>query len=210
MMRAFLLTAALVAAPFSLKAQETPTFTPYDQMPAGVYELDKNHASLLWRVSHAGLMQYTARFKDFDAKINFNPQSPEKSHVEAKINPLSVETDFVATPEKDFNQNLATGEQWFNGVKFPQISFKTDSFEITGENTGKLTGTLSMLGVEKPVILDVKLNGAYAMQPFSQKPTMGFSATSKILRSEWGMDTYVPMIGDEVEIIIEGEFAKND
>ena len=47
-------------------------------------------------------------------------------------------------------------------------------------------------------------------QPFSGKPTMGFSATTTIKRTEWGMGKYVPGIGDDVEVMIEGEFVKSD
>jgi polyisoprenoid-binding protein YceI len=36
---------------------------------------------------------------------------------------------------------------------------------------------------------------------------MGFSATTSIVRSNFGMNQYVPNIGDNVEIMIEGEFA---
>jgi polyisoprenoid-binding protein YceI len=36
---------------------------------------------------------------------------------------------------------------------------------------------------------------------------MGFSATTSITRSEFGMNKYVPNIGDKVEILIEGEFT---
>jgi polyisoprenoid-binding protein YceI len=50
-------------------------------------------------------------------------------------------------------------------------------------------------------------NGAMIKQPFSGKPTMGFSATTSIERSEFGMSKYVPSIGNNVEIMIEGEFV---
>jgi polyisoprenoid-binding protein YceI len=54
------------------------------------------------------------------------------------------------------------------------------------------------------------LNGAMTKQPFTGKPTMGFSATTNIVRSEFGMGKYVPSIGDNVEILIEGEFIHSD
>ncbi len=209
MTRTALMTAALMFATLAAAPAYANDMTAWKDMPAGVYTVDKTHASLIWKVSHAGLSNYTARFKSYDAEINFDPADITKSSVSAKIDPATLETDYVATAEKDFNKNLITKEEWFNAGKFPEITFKSTKIEVTGENTGKIHGDLTFLGVTKPVTLDATFNGAYALQPFSKKPTMGFSATGSLNRSDFGMSTYVPMIGDKVDIIIEAEFAKN-
>lgn len=182
--------------------------TLYKDMPAGVYNIDKKHASVTWKVSHAGLSNYTARFKSIDADITFNPENVEESSVIATIEPTSLETDFVPTKERDFNKDLTMGDKWFNAGKFPKIVFTSTKFEVTGNNTGKIYGDLTLLGVTKPVTLDIVFNGAYAVQPFNKKPTLGFSATTSISRSAWGMSNYAPLIGDKVTIIIEAEFNK--
>ncbi len=202
-MKKFLLAAALLL-PLSAHAQE---MTSISNMPAGVYTVDQSHASLIFKVSHAGLSNYNARFKSMDAQITLDPKDPTKSVVTASIDPLSIETDNTSK-EKNFNKELATGEQWFNAKKFPKITFKSTKIEKTDDKHGKMTGDLTLLGVTKPVTLDVTFNGAYAEQPFSKKPTLGFSATTTIKRSDWGFDTYVPMIGDDIQIQIEAEFPK--
>ena len=203
------MTAALMFTALATAPAYANDMTAWKDMPAGVYTVDKTHASLIWKVSHAGLSNYTARFKSYDAEINFDPADITKSTVTAKIDPATLETDYVATAEKDFNKNLITKEEWFNAGKFPEITFKSTKIEVTGENTGKIHGDLTFLGVTKPVTLDATFNGAYAVQPFSKKPAMGFSATGSITRSDFGLSTYVPMIGDKVDIIIEAEFGKN-
>ena len=209
MTRTALMTAALMFATLATAPAYANDMTAWKDMPAGVYTVDKTHASLIWKVSHAGLSNYTARFKSYDAEINFDPADITKSTVTAKIDPTTLETDYVATAEKDFNKNLITKEEWFNAGKFPEITFKSTKIEVTGENTGKIHGDLTFLGVTKPVTLDAKFNGAYAVQPFSKKPALGFSATGSITRSDFGLSTYVPMIGDKVDIVIEAEFGKN-
>lgn len=196
---------AAVAMPQTVAAQSTPL----SEMPAGTYTLDKTHASLIWKVSHLGLSDYTARFTDFDAKIDFDPQNPTESKVTAEINPMSIETDYPYPEKKDFDTKLITSQDWFNAGEFPEITFTSTAIEQTGENTGTMTGTLDFLGVRKPVTLDVTFNKAMAKQPFSGQPALGFSARGTLMRSEWGMNTYVPNIGDEVEIIIEAEFGMN-
>ena len=211
-MKTTIIAVALAVVGFISAPVQAQDMNAYSELPAGVYNIDKNHASLTWRVSHAGLSKYTARFKSFDADITLDPADITKSSVTATIDPTSLETDFnvAANDGKDFNKNLSTGEQWLNAGQFPQITFASTKIEKTGDNTGKIHGDLTFLGVTKPVVLDAVFNGAYLVQPFNQKPTLGISATTTIKRSDWGLATYVPAIGDEVEIIIEAEFNKNN
>jgi polyisoprenoid-binding protein YceI len=62
------------------------------------------------------------------------------------------------------------------------------------------------LGVTKPVTLDVVWNGFGAgMMPGTRT---GFSATGSIKRTDFGFATYVPVIGDQVDLLIEIEFTK--
>lgn len=184
--------------------------SPFNDLPEGDYKVDLSHASIVWKVSHAGLSKYVARFAEFDAAIDFNPNDISKSTVTASINPMSIQTAYPFADEKDFDKILATEKGWFNAGEFASIKFASTGIEITGEKTAIMTGNLIFLGVSKVVLLDVTFNGAMKKQPFSGKPTMGFSASTKITRSEFGMSKYVPSIGDDVEIMIEAEFAKSE
>ncbi len=183
--------------------------TPVSDLPAGDYILDKTHTSISFKVKHMGLSNYTARFNDFDATLTLDPSDITKSALMASVNPLSIETDFQHhSDEKDFNKKLGENADWFNGLKFPEVTFKATNLVKTSDNTGTMTGDFTMLGMTKPVAFDVTFNGAYASKPFANVPAMGFSAVANIKRSEWGFDTYVPNIGDDVQIIIETEFHK--
>lgn len=180
----------------------------FNEMPAGEYIVDLSHASVVWKVSHLGLSDYVARFADFDASIQFDPTNIEASKVTASINPMSIQTAYPNASEKDFDNILATDKAWFNAGKFASIEFASTSIQMTGDKTAVMQGELRFLGVSKSVSLDVIFNGAMTKQPFSGKPTLGFSANTTIKRSDWGMSKYVPNIGDSVEVMIEGEFAK--
>lgn len=208
---AFILGLLTWVAPFALAHEahaQGSSGTPLAEMPAGEYELDKTHASLIWKVSHLGLSDYTARFTDFDATIQLNPENLTQSQVQATINPMSVKTDYPHPEKKDFDAKLAKGEGWFNAEAYPEITFVSKNLEKTGETTGTMTGDLTFLGVTKPVTLDVTFNKAMQEHPFAGKPALGFSAEGSLKRSEWGMDTYLPNIGDHVKILIEAEFFK--
>ncbi len=175
-------------------------------VPTGVYTLDPAHASLTWKVSHLGLSNYTARFTKMNADLAFDPAKPENSTLKVSVDPKSIRTDYPFADEKNFDKNLSMGEEWFNAGKYPEIIFTSTKVAMTGPKTAKVTGDLTLLGVSKPVVIDVTLNNALREQPFAKKPAVGFSGTTMIKRSEFGLSKYVPMIGDDVQIIIEAEF----
>lgn len=184
--------------------------SPFIDMPEGKYTLDLTHGSIVWKVSHLGLSNYVARFAEFDATIDYNASNVEASKVFASIDPTSIQTAYPKKNEKDFDDVLANDKSWFNASVFPKIEFVSTDIEMLSENTASMTGELTFLGVTKDVELAVTFNGAMKVQPFTRKPTMGFSATTTITRSEFGMTKYVPNIGDKVEVMIEGEFYKTD
>jgi len=197
--------AAFAAA--SLVACATAGEQTFTEAASGAYKLEKTHASLTWRISHNGLSKYTARFTDFDAAIEFNPENPVESTVTATINPLSVETDHPTQREK-WNGELATDNRFFNGDEFPEITFESTGVEATGEFTGIVTGNLTMLGVSVPVSLETTYNGTGNAPWFGPKDLIGFSARGTLNRSDFGMTALLPNIGDEVEVIIEAEFLQ--
>ncbi len=183
---------------------------------AGTYALDLTHASLTWRVNHFGLSKYTGRFTEFDATLQFNPEDPAATTLTATINPASVETDYrgdykgthPTSPFASWNEDLAKNAQWFNAGAFGTITFMSTGINPTGPATGQVTGDLTFLGVTKPVTLDVTYNGVANFPWAPDVDKIGFSAAGKINRTDFGMATYAPNIGEEVEIIIEAEFAE--
>ncbi len=187
-----------------------PTAMAQGAAPAGAYAVDKTHATIQWQGLHNGLSWYTARFTTFDIQLNFDPADVTKSKVTASIDPKSIETDFLKTRPAgnttDFNNELATGDRWFNAGKFPTITFTSTAVTKTGANTGKMTGNLTFLGVTKPVTLDVTYNGFKAF-PAPRKSKVGFRAVGAINKTAWGMPAGGP-IADDVKIEINAEFEQ--
>lgn len=98
---------------------------------------------------------------------------------------------------------------FFDVENHPEMTFKSTAVEVTGEDTANITGDLTILGVSKPVTLAVKHNKS-GEHPFNGKFMSGFSATTTINRSEWGMNYGLPAVGDAVEIRIEVEGIRED
>ena len=192
----------MTALAFSvLSACATPPVIAPSAAPAGNYKLDPTHASVTWSLSHAGLSNYTARFDDISGALNFQSEAPQNSSVDIRIDPKSVSTGLPK-----FDEEIATSGNYFDANKFPEIRFVSTNIQITGETTGLITGDLTLKGVTKPVTLDVTFNGAGKSFGNPGK-TLGFSATTKFLRSDYNMGHLVSFgIGDEVTLRIETEF----
>ena len=173
-------------------------------LPKGDYQLDLSHASVVWKVSHFGFSSYVGRFTDFDAVLSLDTQDFTKSSVNVTINVDSIQTAFPWVEEEDFDKVLADG--WFKTAEHPTITFVSSEVGPLDGNQSKVTGMLTLMGETKPVVLDVTLNKAVVAHPFKKKPTIGFSATTTIDRTVWGLTKYAPNIGAEVKIDIEGEF----
>lgn len=192
-------------------AAQAPAGPVETDAPAGAYTLDKSHASLLFRVDHLGFSNYTARFKNFDAQLQFDPANLQASRVTASIDARSIETDFPDPAMLDFNAQLR-GEQWLNAEQFPEMTFRTLSVEPTGPSSVRMNGELTLRGVTQPVTLDATFNGGYAGHPMDPHARIGFSARGTLKRSAFGMSIGIPEPGstmgvsDEVEVIIETEF----
>lgn len=179
------------------------------EAPAGPYTLDKAHSTLLFRVNHIGFSRYTASFKNFDATLELDPKNPETASVTATIDPRSLQ---IAAPPLGFLDKLL-GPQWLNASEHPEITFKSTAVGMTGENTARVAGDLTMRGVTQPVVLDVTFNGGYAGHPYDPNARIGFSARGSFSRSAFGVDYGVPEpgttmgVGDTVEVVIEAEFT---
>lgn len=184
--------------------------TPVADVPAGSYTLDKYHASLLFRVDHLGFSNYTARFKQFDAKLEFDPANLTAAKLEASVDARSIETD-LKEPSLDFNAQLQ-GEQFLDTAQWPQMTYRSTRIEQTGPNTIRVYGDLTLRGVTRPVPLDVTFNGGYRGMQLDPHARIGFSGRGVLKRSEFGMTAGIPEAGskfgvsDEVEVIIEAEF----
>ncbi|MBD9652834.1 polyisoprenoid-binding protein [Ensifer sp. ENS09] len=178
-----------------------------DPAPGGAYKIDPSHSSFNWSFNHSGLSRYTARFTKVDARLDWKPEKPEASTLSVTIDPLSVRTDYPWPEKVDFDAEIG-GEETFLAAK--PIIFVSKTIHVTGEKTGIVEGLLTFRGETHPAALDVTFNGSMAEHPIMGVPKIGFSATGRIRRSEWGLDFAIPELGDVVTFFIETQMVPAD
>ena len=197
--------ASVVAvAALSLMQVSTASANPLEGIPSGAYELDLTHASVVWKVNHLGFSTYVGRFTDFGAEIQLDSENFEKSSVNVDIKVDSLDTAYPFPEKEDFNKKLS--EEWFKSADHPTISFKASSVSALDGSNFTVAGDLSLMGQTHPVTLNATINGAAEKHPFKKVAIVGFSATTTIDRTQWGLSNYAPNLGAEVAIEIEGEF----
>lgn len=211
MLRSYRFLPAILMAALSLSL--TPLAAAQDEtkltdLPAGLYDLDLTHASLTWRVKHMGLSLYTARFTDFAAGLTLDPDDIESSGLDVVVQASSVQTDYPLADKKDWNSILGTDSKWFDGKAHPEITFKATKIAITGDDTGTITGDLTLRGETHPFSMDVTFIGATTRHPFRGVAATGFSAVGTLDRTQWGMTYLTNFVAKDVELIIQAEFVK--
>ena len=183
----------------------TPDFeTEITEVKAGQYTLDPDHATVLWKLNHLGFSTFIGRFNDIAASLDFDPENIENSSLEVVINTAGLD---INNPE--FEEELR-GDNWFDVENFPQAVYRTTSFvESTGENSFVFAGDLTLLGTTAPVNINVNFHGG-GRNFLTRSNTLGFSASAKFLRSEFGMARFTSFgVGDEIELEIHVEFMEN-
>ncbi|MGQ9370230.1 YceI family protein [Azospirillum sp. ST 5-10] len=193
-MKPVLLAAALAAAT-ALSA-----LTPAAAAPVA-YTLDPAHTAVVFIVNHLGFSNAIGRFNTVSGDVAFDKEAVENSKVSVVIDAASVDTNHAKRDEH------LKSPDFFNVKEFPTLTFTSSRLEKTGENTGKLHGELTLLGVTKPVVLDVTFNKD-GVSPASKKETVGFSARGTIKRTDFGMKYGAPNVGDEIQVLIEAEAVK--
>lgn len=178
--------------------------------PAGHYQLDKSHASLLLRVSHLGFSTYSTRFSRFDAQLTFDPAKPETARLVTTIDAKSLE---LADAPPQCN-DIVQGPQFLDSAKFPKIVFRSQSVRMTGEKSMEISGNLDLHGVTRPIVLTGTFNGGYAgMSNMDPHARIGFSAHGSFKRSDFGIVSFIPApgttmgVGDLIDVSIEVEFT---
>ena len=176
--------------------------TPPAELAAGAYRLDPEHAALLFKVDHLGFSQLVGRFNRFDASLEFDPANPGASRLAVEVDAASIDFGLLL-----FEEDLR-GPDWFDVARYPQARFESRTIEVTGANTGRVTGDLTLHGMTRPVTLDVTFNGG-GESLLTGRYTLGFAAAGTISRSAFGLGAYAPAVGDEVVLEIHAEFQRS-
>lgn len=172
-------------------------FTNMTFAASEIFNIDPDHSFVTWHINHFGFSNPSGKWS-FKGRLTLDEKNPNESKINVVINTANPITGIPKLDEhlkdKDF----------FDVKKYPNTTFVSNKVDVTGKDQAKVYGILTLHGVSKPVTLDVKLN-KIDLGGYTHKKTAGFSATTTIKRSDFGITTYLPGLSDEVEIQIDSE-----
>jgi polyisoprenoid-binding protein YceI len=168
---------------------------------AGTWNLDAVHSDVSFSVRHMMVSKVRGRFATVEATI-VTAEDPSQSSVTADIDLSSIST---ANEQRDAH---IRSSDFFDVEKHPKMTYRSTSVSQHGDHWN-VDGELTLHGVTKPVTLSVEVNG-FTGDPFGGKRA-GFSATTEISRSDFGIDLSMPMdgggvvVGDKISVQLEIE-----
>ena len=173
--------------------------------PPQTFGIDPVHSSVGFKVRHL-VSKVSGSFKEFSGTIAGDPKAPEGASIALTIKAASIDT-LNADRDKHLNS-----PDFFDAAKFPEITFKSSKITPKGGDKFEVTGTFTMHGISKEIVVPVTFGGL-AKDPWGNERA-GFSVTMTLNRKDYGitwnkvLDAGGMMLGDDVEVSIELEAVK--
>jgi polyisoprenoid-binding protein YceI len=192
---------SVIAKGLAAAALVTASLAPAAQAEPVPYTLDRSHTAVTFTVDHLGYSLTHGFFTKFDADILYDPEEPETSSVTFTIDAASINTLWEA---RDAH---VRGSDFLNVEDHAEIVFKSKEIEMTGEDTARLTGDLTILDKTNEETFDVLLRKSAPSPLPAQKGRVisGFSITGEIDRTDYGVTHAVGAVGTVLPVTIELE-----
>ena len=172
------------------------------------YTLDPYHTFPQFEVDHLGVSTMRGQFNKSSGKFTID-HATKTGSVELTVETASITTgdgDKGARP-RSRDEHLRTAD-FFNVAEFPRMTFKSTAVKFAGDNPAEITGSLTLLGVTRPVTLKVE-RWICKDNPMSKKPMCGGNASASLKRSDFGMKFGIPALGDDLKLFFEFEGYKD-
>jgi polyisoprenoid-binding protein YceI len=173
----------------------------------GDYSLDPAHSTIGFVARHAMVTNVKGKFNDFTGSLHLDGADPSKSTAS-----IDVKMDSIDTGSADRDGHLKSSD-FFKIDEFPTMTFRSTSAEALGGDDYRITGDLTILGVTRPLTIDLEFNGA-AKDPFGNE-RVGFEGKAEILRSEWGLtwnaalETGGVLVSDKIKLNFDISAIRN-
>lgn len=166
-----------------------------------VFNIDSRHTFPMFEVSHFGISVQRGRFDKTSGKVVLDRVAKSGS-IDLVIDATSINMGF-----DEWNKKMQA-EDLFNTEKFPAMTFKSNKLIFDGDRIVGADGEFTLLGVTKPLRLKIS-NFACTQHPVLKKLYCGAEVTAAIKRSDFGMKTGIPFVGDDVRLVSPVEALKD-
>ena len=177
------------------------TFSITAVAQSNVWQLDPAHSSAQFAVRHMGISTVRGTFTKLNGSAHYDPADAKKDSVEVTIETASVDT------RVEMRDNDLRSDHFFDVQKYPAMTFHSTKVESLGADKLKITGDLTIRGITKPVSLDVE-GPTKPIDDGHGHLHMGVSATGTLNRTDFGMNGYQGIVGNEINLTIDAELVQ--
>ena len=164
---------------------------------ADIYTLDPSHTFPRFEISHFGFSTHHGQFNKTSGKLVLD-RAAKTGSIE-----ISVATASIGTGDPKLEEHLRSAD-FFNVEKFPAMTFKSKTVRFNGDVPASAEGELTLMGITRPLTLAIS-RVMCAPHPFVKKEDCGAEVTGALKRSDYGIKTYLPAVGDDVKLTIQVE-----
>lgn len=166
------------------------------------YTIDPTHTFITIQASHQGLSQMHAMFTKVSGKLWLDREQGT-GKVDIKIDTTSL------TFGSALMDRVIQGEDYLNGAKFPTATYQSDSITFKNKKAVAVNGTLTLLGVTKPVKLTID-TFTCMNHPMLKREVCGADAHAEFDRSQFGMNKGADAEHPIVRVLIGIEAVQGD
>jgi polyisoprenoid-binding protein YceI len=168
------------------------------RMPAAAsanWRIDPTRTHIAFAIDAVGYPRTHGQFRQFAGRISVDLDHPDRSSVAFHVQSQSVD---VGSPSfDDYMRSVA----FLDAAHYPSIDFVSKSVEKVGDHTVRVTGDLTLLGVTRPLSVDVEVE----REAGNGGGRLNFLAKTNIDRLAFGMNSGFPLVSREVELVISSE-----
>lgn len=174
---------------------------------AGSWDIDPAHTEVGFKVRHMMVTNVRGNFHDVKGTLEFDESNVTRSSISVTIQAASIDT---GVEKRD---NHLRSPDFFDVAKYPTLTFKSKNFTKVADGEYKVTGSLTIHGVTREVVLDVEGLDFQAKDPWGNT-IMGASASTSIKRKDYGLtwnkalETGGWLVGDRISILLDVELKK--
>jgi polyisoprenoid-binding protein YceI len=162
-------------------------------LAAANWRIDPTRTHIAFAIDAVGYPRTHGEFRQFAGRITVDLDHPDRSSVAFHVQSQSVD---VGSPSfDDYMRSVA----FLDSAHYPSIDFVSKSVEKVDDHTVRVTGDLTLLGVTRPLSVDVEVRRQ------ADGGRLDFLAKTSIDRLAFGMNSGFPLVSREVELVISSE-----
>lgn len=169
---------------------------------AATYNIDPSHTFPSFETDHMGISVWRGRFNKTSGTVTYDKAAKTGSL------DIVIDTASVDFGHAKLNKHVRDSD-FLDAVKYPTATYKANSFKFDGDKPVAVMGELTLMGVTKPVTLNIK-KFKCIMHPMLKREVCGADATGEFNRADFGMTKYVPQFDPVIKLAIQVEAIKAD